>query len=364
MENKKVNKIEKLKDIFLKEKLSNDFEKKIREITGIDLSSSYGKFYLKNPVIVAPGQLTRTEKQIAQIKEANFAGCVLKSIVGEDENGNCSMILYRNSPTYLKSVYDDFDIDKKFPIIHWDGRADTRNLSEYLEFARNAFKYEEENKFLIIASLLCHLPFPDEEIKKEEWVFTTEKLYETGGRIFEIDFCPQLKKEDEKMNKENILRWYRKIPLIIKSVKENISVFPKILNLEYGIDFQIEMVKAAVEGKSDGVVIANRIYKKEYGSAHGGKELKERNIHQIKEVKKIFPNLCISATGGVYTGKDILDYMEAGAENVQLLSFLMGKTSINFERKGTKFEKVFYYLLFDEKTGLLPSMLKKINIFF
>jgi len=105
MENKKVNKIEKLKNIFLKEKLSNDFEKKVREITGIDLSSSYGKFHLKNPVIVAPGQLTRTEKQIAQIKEANFAGCVLKSIVGEDESGNCSMILYRNPPTYLKSVY-------------------------------------------------------------------------------------------------------------------------------------------------------------------------------------------------------------------------------------------------------------------
>ncbi len=353
-----MEKLEELKNL-AREKKFDEFEEKIKETTGIDLSSRYGNVHLKNPILVAPGQLTRTGKQIFQIKEANFAGCVLKSVVGEDENGNCSMILYRNPPTYLKNVYDDFDVDKKFPIIHWDGKADTRNLTRYLKFARSAFKYEEENKFLIIASLLCHLPFPDEEIKKEEWVFTTKKLYETGARIFEIDFCPRLRKEDKKMEKENILRWYREIPGIVKSVAPDISVFPKILNLDYGTDFQIEMVKAAVEGNSDGVVIGNRIYKKEFDSAHGGKELKERNIQQIKEVKKIFPNLSISGTGGVYTGKDILDYIEAGADNIQLLSFLMGKTSINFEIEGTKFEKVFYYLLFDEKTGLLPVMLKK-----
>jgi len=352
-----MEKLEELKNL-MKEKKFDEFEEKIKEITGIDLSSKYGNLYLKNPILIAPGQLTRVEKQIFQIKEANFAGCVLKSVVGEDENGNCSMISYRNPPTYLKNVYDDFDVDKKFPIIHWDGRADTRCLSEYLKFAINAFKYQEK-KFAVIASLLCHFPLPDEEIKKDEWVYTTQKLYETGGRIFEIDFCPRLRKEDKKMEKENILRWYREIPGIMKSIAPDISVFPKILNLDYGIDFQIEMVKAAVEGNSDGVVIGNRIYKKEFGSAHGGKELKERNIQQIKEVKKIFPNLSISGTGGIYTGKDILDYIEAGADNIQLLSFLMGKTSINFEIEGTKFEKVFYYLLFDKKTGLLPAMLKK-----
>ena len=87
--------------------------------------------------------------------------------------------------------------------------------------------------------------------------------------------------------------------------------------------------------------------------------MKKRNVKQIKEIKKIFPEVHISGTGGIYSGIDILDYMEAGANNVHLLSFLMGKTSINFEIEGTKLEKVFYYLLFDKETGLLPSMLKK-----
>lgn len=351
-----MEKMKRLKEIFLKER--NNFEDKVKKIAGIDLTAKYGNFLLKNPILVAPGQFTRTETQIKQIREAGFAGCVLKSVVGEDEKGNCSMISYRKPQSYLKSVYDDFDIERKYPIIHWDGRADTRTLSEYIQFSKNIFG-EKRKSFLVVASFLCHFPFPGEEIKKSEWIYTTEKLYEIGARIFEIDFCPQLSKEEEKIEKENILRWYREIPEIVKSVAEDISVFPKILNLEYGFDFQIEMVKASVEGNADGVVIANRIFKKEFGCAHGGKELKERNIKQIKEVRKIFPEIHISATGGVYTGKDILDYIEAGAENVQLLSFLMGKTSINFGIEGTKFEKVFHYLLFDEETGLLPLMLKK-----
>ena len=352
-----MEKLEELKNL-AKEKKFGGFEEKIKEITGIDLSSRYGNVHLKNPILVAPGQMTRTETQIFQIKQANFAGCVLKSVVGEDGEGVCSMISYRTPSTWLRSVYDRDDKEKKFPIIHWNGKGDTRSLDEYLKFAINAFKYQEKN-FVVIASLLCHLPLPGEEIKKDEWVYTTQKLYEAGGRIFEIDFCPQLRKEEERIEKENILRWYREIPGIMKSVGKDVSVFPKLLNLEFGIDFQLEMVKAAIEGKSDGVVVANRIFKKEFNCTHGGKELKKRNVEQIKEIKKIFPEIHISGTGGIYSGIDILDYMEAGAENVQLLSFLMGKTSINFEIEGTKFEKVFYYLLFDEKTGLLPCMLKK-----
>ncbi|HRR96906.1 MAG TPA: hypothetical protein P5150_09300 [Candidatus Ratteibacteria bacterium] len=353
--------INELRKLYEDRSLRKEIEKRIKEITGIDLSAKYGNFCLKNPILVAPGQLTRTQTQIRQIREAGFGGCVLKSVAGEDKEGNCSMELYRTPPTYLKSIYENYDIDKKFPIIHWDGRGDTRNLDEYLYFAENVFKYEKDNEFLIISSIIAHFPLPDEEIKKDEWIYTTEKLYNVGARIFEIDFCPQLEKEEEKIEKENILRWYKNIPSIIKSVKKDISVFPKIMNLEFGIDFQIEMVKAAVEGKADGVVIANRIFKKEFGCAHGGKELKERNIQQIKEVKKLFPDVHISATGGIYTGKDILDYIQVGAENVQLLSFLMGKSSINFGIEGTKFEKVFYFLLFDSETGLLPLL--KINVF-
>jgi len=307
------------------------------------LKGKYGDFVLKNPILVAPGQLTRTFSQILKIKKAGYGGCVLKSVVGEDKDGNCSMLEMRKPPTYIKTVYDEDDKEKKCPIIHWDGRADTRNLSEYLDFAREAVKLMDEN-FLIVASILCHLPLPDEDFKKEEWIFTTEKLFEIGYRIFEIDFCPHLRAKDELVEKNNILRWYRHVPSFLKSVSEKIIVYPKILNFDYGMDFQIKMVESSLEGNADGVVVANRIFKKELGTAHGGRELRERNLAMIKEIKKRFPEIKISATGGIYSGKHIIEYMEAGAENVQLLSFLMGRVNIDAEGEN-KFEKVFNKLM-------------------
>ena len=308
-----------------------------------EIKGSYGPYSLKNPILIAPGQLTRNFNQVLKIKKAGYAGCVLKSVVGEDKDGNCSMVRMRKPPTYIKTVYDEDDKERKFPIIHWNGRADTRTLSEYLDFAKETIKLMDES-FLIVASILCHLPAPDEDFKKKEWIFTTGRLFEIGYRIFEIDFCPYLKIEDELVEKNNILRWYRQVPSFLKSVSEKIIVYPKILNLDYGMDFQIKMVESSLEGKADGVVIANRIFKKEFGTAHGGRELRERNLKMIKEIKKRFPEIKISATGGIYSGKHIIEYMEAGAENVQLLSFLMGRVKVDSEGEN-KFEKVFNKLI-------------------
>lgn len=312
-------------------------------------------------ILVAPGQLTTNTTQIEKIKKTGYGGCVLKSVIGEDENGNCSMLNHRKKATYIKTVYDPDDKNGNCPIIHWDGRGDTRNLSEYSKFAEESIKYQGEN-FLIIASILCHLPSPDEDIKKEEWIHTTKILYETGYRIFEIDFCPALKTENILMDKKNILRWYETIPSIIKSVSPEITVFPKLLNPAYGLDFQLQMAESSVKGKADGLVVANRIFKKEYNCAHGGKELREKNLIQIKEIKKSFPEIPISATGGVYSGKHIFDYLKAGAKNVQILSYIMGKVNTPFPKKsGNKFEKVFHKLLFDPADGLVFCMLKENN---
>jgi len=308
-------------------------------------------------ILVAPGQLTINTTQVEKIKKAGYGGCVLKSVVGEDENGTCSMLHQRKKATYIKTVYDQDDKNGNCPIIHWDGRGDTRNLSEYSKFAKEAIKYRGEN-FLIIASLLCHLPSPDEDFKKEEWIHTTKILYEAGYRIFEIDFCPALKTENLLTDKQNILRWYETVPSIIKSVSPEITVFPKLLNPGYELDFQLKMAESSVKGKADGLVIANRIFKKEYNCAHGGKELREKNLIQIKEIKKSFPEIPISATGGIYSGKHIFDYLKAGAQNVQILSYIMGKVNTPFPKKsGNKLEKVFHKLLFDPADGLVFYML-------
>lgn len=357
MNNRK--KFEELSKYYFEKPIDNDFPRFLKDTLGIDLKAKYGNFMLKNPVLVAPGQLTREKSQIEKIKKSGYSGCVLKSVVGEDEMGNCSMINYRKKMTYLKTIYEDFDREGAFPVIIWDGRADTRDLKEYLNFAEEVFSFKEED-FLIISSILCHLPGPDEEIKKEEWIYTIGKLYKIGYNIFEIDFCPGLKTETQLIEKNNILRWYREIPKIIKGVFPQIYIFTKIMNLDYGIDFQIKIVEEAIKGNADGVVIGNRIFKKEINSAFGGKELRERNLTLIKEIKKAFPNFSISGTGGIYTGKHILDYLESGADNVQILSYILGKVKKDFKKeKGNKFDKVLYELFFNPENGLIIEILKK-----
>jgi hypothetical protein len=349
MRNIKVSlkKIEELRKYYLENPIDDKFPQIIKNEIGIDLKARYGNFELIHPVLIAPGQLTREAFQIKMIKEAGYSGCVLKSVVGEDEKGNCSMLNQRKKMTYLKTVYDEEDN----PVIQWDGRGDTRNLEEYLKFAKTSFNFSDKN-FLIVSSILCHLPGP-EEFKKDEWIYTTKKLYHIGYRFFEIDFCPSLKIE-KKIEKENILRWYREIPMFLKNEFPDIYVFPKILNLEYGIDFQLEIIKSAIEGNSDGVVIGNRIFKEEFNSAYGGKELRERNLIQIKEAKREFPDISISGTGGVYEGRHIFDYLKAGADNVQILSYILGKAKKGFlKKKGNKFEKVIYELFFNPVNGLL-----------
>ncbi|MFH0796433.1 MAG: hypothetical protein V2A65_05170 [Candidatus Omnitrophota bacterium] len=380
---KKLSKLKKLHDYFSVTSIPNNFSEIIKEELEINLEGKYGPYFLKNPILIAPGQLTVNTNQISRIKDAGYAGCILKSVVGEDKKGNCSMGCQRRKATYTQTVYDTDDRKGSFPIIHWDGRGDTRTLSEYLLFAREAIKYSDVgvgfirpaglinqaptsidvnlfNAFVLVASTLCHLPSPREEIKEEEWLFTAKNLFSLGYNLLEIDFCPSLKKEDGLIvEKENILRWYKTVPSLIKSASPRIMVYPKLLNLDWGLDFQIRMVAAAQEGKSDGIIVANRIFKEEYNSAHGGKELRERNLRMVKEIKKTFPDIPISATGGIYSGRHVFDYLNAGAENVQLLSYIMGKVNTPFARKtGNKLEKVFHNLMLDPEDGLISCMLQ------
>lgn len=352
---------EKLKEMsqyFLNHDIPENFLEIVSAELNIDVSAKYGPFELKHPVLIAPGQMTVAAEQIRLIKQAGFSGCVLKSVVAEDEKGNCSMIKLRKRPTKVTTVYDDFDTDGKFPIIHWNGGLDTRRLEEYLEFATKAIKLSSPD-FPIIASILGHLPSYDENFIEDEWVYTTKRLYDTGYRVFEIDFCPFLKEHDELMNQRTIFRWYRSIPEILKKTFKDIFVFPKILNLDYGIDFQLKIIEASFQGNSDGVIIANRIYKKEYGCAHGGEELRHRNLRQVKDAHQLYRKIEISATGGIYRGKHIIEYLNAGAQNVQILSYLMGKVRKPFEKKGNRFQQVFYELMLNIEDGYFICLLRQ-----
>lgn len=342
-----------------KEIISGDLYGLLEREFGIDLSASYLDLNLRNPIIVAPGPLSQSISQIKRAAKAGYGGMVLKSVVGEDRRGNASMSMMRRGSTFARWVYDD----EGNPIFHWNGGLDPRNLRDYLEFAREAFKIGKELEFPLVASLLCHLPKNvDEEWRAEEWEHTTKELveaarimYRDSPVILEIDFCPFLKREKLAVDRETILRWYREAPRLVKEAASNVHVVPKLLNLDFGLDFQVEMTRAAKEGNADGVVVANRFFKKyivretgeEYFTAHGGKELRIMNQRQIREIRRAV-DLPISATGGTYSGRHVAEYLELGAQNVQVLTYIM--------KNG--FERAFHNLMFDPEDGFIALTLK------
>lgn len=330
----------------------------IKDRFGIDVSSKYGPKTIKNPVMVAPGQITRTKAQVGLISEAGYGGLVLKSFVGEDRSGSCSLKSFRLKPKWIKTFYEADDLKGEYPIIHWNGGLDIRDWNLYRPFVRQVYEMGLNTGRCVVASLLCHLPQEGEEWLEAEWVYTTKELYGIGYRIFEIDFCPYLKSNNLAKEKKTVLRWYRQAPQIMKKAVGPITVFPKLLNPGWGDEFQVQMVEASVAGGADGVVIANRIYKPEYNSAHGGRELKEINLRTIKKVRKKGLKIPISATGGIYTGKDIMDYIKAGAESTQLISYIMGQVKAPFVKQGNKLEKVLFKLIFNPEDGLIAEMLK------
>lgn len=350
--------LQELHEKYSKEHIPSNINEIVEETIGIRLASNYVDIPLANPLLIASGQLTLNLDQIKSARKSGFAGCVLKSVVGEAITGLCSMSMQRKMPTSIKSYYESEDAHREFPIIHWNGRCDARSLDEYMDFARGAKKKTNDARFVPIASILCHLPLPGDPLKADEWVHTTKRLFDAGYNHIEIDFCPFLKGDNYTDNQKNVLDWYRNCTALMKTVSNEIRVIPKMLNLEWGLDFQVKMAEAAIEGGADGLLVANRIFKSEYNSGHGGIELRERNLAQVKEIKKCFPSLKVAATGGVYNGRQAYEYLKAGAECVQLLSFIMGKVNKPFAKaEGNKFEKVFHKLLLDPNDGLVAAII-------
>lgn len=330
----------------------------VEAATGVRLAAKYVDLPLRNPVLVGPGQITLNLTQVKMIRDAGYGNCVLKSIVGEEPDNSCTMSMQRLKPTSIKTFYESDDKAGEFPIIHWNGRCDVRSLRDYLKFAVDVKSHAASDGFTPVASILCHLPMPGEAFREDEWIHTTKAIYDAGYTHIEIDFCPFLKRDNFLDDQQNVLRWYRTCPGLMKSVSSEIRVVPKALNLEWGFDFQMAIAKAAAEGGSDGLSVANRMFRAEYGSGHGGTELRQRNLAQVREIKRRFPSLSISATGGVYCGRQVYEYLQAGADNIQLVSYIMGKVKKPFARKrGNKFEQVFHKIILDPADGLVASML-------
>lgn len=341
--------------------LPADLPEQVRSRFGVDLSADYPPLSMPTPLMVAPGQMSLRPEHIRRAVSAGFGGVVLKSHVGESASGLCSMTWMRRRPTTIRTFYEEADTAGQRPIIHWNGRGDTRSWAEYEPFAREAVRIAADSPVALVGSFLCHLPQLEEGWIEEEWVLAGRRHAELGLCAVEIDFCPYIECEGEGARRETVLRWYRGATELIHRGAPGLAVYPKLLSLPWGVPFSVEMARAAVDGGAAGLVCSNRIYKPRYESGHGGCELFERNLAAMRAIRGAGMGCPIVGTGGIYTGVELLAYILAGASCGQVMSILMGRFATPLPRRGDRFAAVNWRILLDPAHGLVAALLDGAN---
>lgn len=348
---------------------------------GLDLTAAYFDQPMANPIVVASGQKSLANRHLDECAAAGWGGTVLKTFIGEDRDGHCSMVEWRKPPyTPTRIHFESDDAQQERGIVVWTGRGATQDWTEYQRFAAHGLEVAGQTGLVVIASMKANFPRPGEAWLEDEWTFTTQQLLNLGYRLFEIDFSPTLGASDRAAAPDTVLDWYRTSPALMRraarEIGREIVIYSKIMNLEFGFEFQQAMIQAAIEGGCDGVVIANRFFRPDLKAAYGGPQLKERNLRLIRQVRQDDLRLLngrplpIVATGGVYTGRDALQYLLLGADCVELLSFIMQADLLKKDdttgvlnpygkdvKRFNEFDAVLYKLLLHPEDGLIAGLL-------
>ena len=104
---------------------------------------------------------------------------------------------------------------------------------------------------------------------------------------------------------------------------------PVIAKLSYSIDNLEDVVKACLDSGVDAISATNAIGPTHSGNprtkwpvlanVHGGLSgpgIKQRGIESVRRIRKAAPETPIIGIGGISSGRDIVDYIRAGADAV------------------------------------------------
>ncbi|NOZ63616.1 MAG: dihydroorotate dehydrogenase [Caldiserica bacterium] len=159
--------------------------------------------------------------------------------------------------------------------------------------------------------------------REEEFPLLAEKLSNSRIDFLELNLsCPNIaKKRLFAQEPETCLR-------IIKNTKKA-SPLPVIAKLSPQVTDIKDIALACVEGGADALNLINSLpvlcfYApgEKLRGGLSGPSLKPLSLRLIEETRKV-TTLPIIGTGGVYSGKDIIDYFSAGANCVSLGSVLL-----------------------------------------
>jgi len=339
---------------FKQRALPRDFPSHVREAYGIDLTARYLGTTIPHPIGKGSGQLSLNQGQLEVDAEAGLAFAVLKTVIAQDAGGAQSMAAWAIHEAKMK-------VERRGGgwTVTWKGRGWDRSFEEYLALARVGGDLTRDGHLLVVPSVKYHLPRLGEPFKDSEYAFTTRALATAWGEpllLLEKDFSPTLAGDALAGEQAQILRWLREVPVRIRA-QAAVRLAVKVMNARFDDDFQMEMVRAA--SGADALIVFNRLFDPARGVAYGGPELIERNLRVLDRLTPgATPGIPeLSGTGGISSGRMILEYARRGCESVQLHTFFQLPLDEYAATDGSRTQRALHQLVFDPVDGLIAGML-------
>ncbi len=358
-------------EVFGDEGMPSQIEEYILQKYRIDISSTFAGVRIRNPYGKASGQLSMNIDQVKTDVSDGLGFIVLKTVVAQDSMGNSTMKEWKIDRPQMRVDKIVSKSGKKGWSVSWDGRGWTGSLEEYLEFYKEAYDLGNRNNVPIAASCQFHMPEKGEEFNEEEYRYTGEQFSkafrETVGdlpHILEVDFSPTLNMKVGVESKDNVLRWFKEVPRLVRRfVREDFVLGIKVFNTIHGREFQREIIRVLLNDleRINYIVTFNRLFDEKRGRAYGGYDLSDNNILILDSLKSEILDskkrgVTISGTGNICSGKMMVEYALRGATNGQCHTFFQIPIEEYRMRNGSRTRKALHHLIFHPKEGLLIAM--------
>ncbi len=333
----------------------------VREAYRINLSARYQGCELPHPIGKASGQLSLKPEQLEADAEAGLAFTVLKTVIACDESGEQAMAAWAVPESRMKVERRSSVSGREGWTVTWKGRGWDRSLEEYLALVRAGRDLARAGRLLAVPSVKYHLPSLEEPFRLAEYRYTTRRLAEAWREpplLLEKDFSPTLAGDSLSGLREQILRWLREVPgLIRESAPDGVRVAMKLMNARFDDRFQLEMMRAAAAAGADQLVVFNRLFDPGRGVAYGGWDLSDRNLRVLDLARgESLPPL--SGTGNIVSGRMVAEYARRGCESVQLHTWFQVPLSCYPASGGSRQSRALHALLFHPVDGLVAVMLE------
>jgi len=267
------------------------------------LTTNYLGLKLKSPVILSSSRLTSTVEGLLEAEENGAGAVVLKSLFEEQ-------IMYHVNSLPSSTGYPEADDYITY-------YTKSHSVDEYLKLVKDAKK---KLTIPVIPSINC--------FSSEGWIDFARIISESGADALEINmfFMPVNRKissaDSEKVYFELIekLKSKVKIPIVLK-------IGSRFSNILYMVD---QFYMRGVEG----VVMFNRFYEPDIdvkkleivpASIFSKSDERRDVLRWIAMTSAQDIKINISASTGVHSGDDVVRYLLAGADTVQVCSVLYQK---------------------------------------